>query len=70
MCGKELMYYPCSPKENLVDLCCQLRPISLTDVIMRLFEKFVYQSEIADIVYDYVGDDHAYKKGITLLWLQ
>ena len=31
---------------------------------MRLFEKCVYQSEIADIVYNYIGDDQfAYKKG-------
>ena len=31
---------------------------------MCLFEKCVYQSEIADIVYNYIGDDQiAYKKG-------
>ena len=54
---------PC-PKENLISSCSQLRPISLTDIIMRLFEKCVYQSEIADIVYNYIGDDQfAYKKG-------
>ena len=53
---------PC-PKENLISSCSQLRPISLTDIIMRLFEKCVYQSEIADIVYNYIGDDQfAYKK--------
>ena len=52
------------PKENLISSCSQLRPISLTNIIMRLFEKCVYQSEIADIVYNYIGDDQfAYKKG-------
>jgi hypothetical protein len=31
---------------------------------MRLFEKCVYQSEVADTVYNYIGDDQfAYKKG-------
>ena len=54
---------PCT-KENLISSCSQLRPISLTDIIMHLFEKCVYQSEIADIVYNYIGDDQfAYKKG-------
>ena len=54
---------PC-PKENLISSCSQLTPVSLTDIIMRLFEKCVYQSEIADIVYNYIGDDQfAYKKG-------
>ena len=54
---------PC-PKENLISSCSQLRPISLTDIIMRLFEKCVYQSEIADMVYNYIGDDQfVYKKG-------
>ena len=54
---------PC-PKENLISSCSQLRPISLTDIIMRLFVKCVYQNEIADIVYNYIGDDQfAYKKG-------
>ena len=31
---------------------------------MRLFEKCVYQSEVADTVDNYIGDDQfAYKKG-------
>jgi hypothetical protein len=38
-----------SPKENSINSCSQLRPISLTDIIMRLFEKCVYQSEVTDI---------------------
>jgi hypothetical protein len=30
---------------------------------MRIFEKYVYQSEVADTVYNYIGDDqNAYKK--------
>ena len=36
---------------------------------MRLFEKCVYQSEIADIVYNYIGDDQLHiKKNIILPW--
>ena len=54
---------PC-PKENSISSCSQLRPISLTDIIMRLFQKCVYRSQIADIVCNYIGDDlFAYKKG-------
>ncbi len=30
---------------------------------MRLFEKCVYQREIADIVYNYIGDNLHIKKG-------
>jgi hypothetical protein len=53
---------PC-PKENSINSCSQLRPISLTYIIMRIFEKYVYQSEVADTVYNYIGDDqNAYKK--------
>ena len=36
---------------------------------MRFFEKCVYRIEIADIVYNYIGDNQfAYKKRINLLW--
>ena len=29
---------------------------------MRLFEKCVYQSEVADTVYNYIGDDNLHIK--------
>ena len=32
------------PKQSPVTTCNQLRPISITDIIMRLFEKIVYKS--------------------------
>ena len=34
------------PKESPLETCNQLRPISLTAIIMRLFERCVYQSEL------------------------
>ena len=52
------------PKESPLNSCNQLRPISLTDIIMRLFEKCVYKSEIAPITRNKIGPDQfAYKKG-------
>ena len=52
------------PKESPLNSCNQLRPISLTDIIMRLFEKSVYKSEIAPITRNKIGPDQfAYKKG-------
>ena len=30
------------PKEATLENCNQLRPISLTDIIMRIFEKYIY----------------------------
>ena len=53
-----------SPKDNQINSCSQLRPISITDIIMRLFEKCVYNSEVAEVVDKYVAPDQfAYKKG-------
>ena len=52
------------PKESPLNSCNQLRPISLTDIIMRLFEKCVYKSEIAPATRNNIGPDQfAYKKG-------
>ncbi|CAB3996203.1 Hypothetical predicted protein [Paramuricea clavata] len=52
------------PKESPLNSCNQLRPISLTDIIMRLFEKCVYKSEIEPITRNNIGPDQfAYKKG-------
>ena len=37
---------------------------SLTDIIMRLFERYVYKTEIVDIIKDSIdSDQYAYKKG-------
>ena len=55
---------PC-PKENSISPRSQLGPISLTDIIMRLFEKCVYQTEIADIL---ETTNLHIKKSIILLW--
>ena len=52
------------PKESTFSSCNQLRPISLTDIIIRLFEKCVYKTEIAHIVQDFIDTDQfAYRDG-------
>ena len=52
------------PKEPVINSCSQLRPISLTDIIMMLFERCVYKTEIAAIMKDSVdSDQYAYKQG-------
>ena len=52
------------PKESLLSGCNQLRPISLTVVIMRLFDRLVYRYELSSICNDYIGlDQFAYRKG-------
>ena len=52
------------PKESLLSSCNQLRPISLTVVIMRLFDRLVYRYEISSICNDYIGlDQFAYREG-------
>ena len=38
------------PKENVINSSSELRPISLTDIIMRLFERCIYKNEIADVI--------------------
>ncbi len=51
------------PKEDTLESCNQLRPISLTDIIMRIFEKCVYKAEIAHLIGEIIDTDQfAYKK--------
>ena len=50
-------------RATLVD-CSQLRPISLTNIIMRLFEKIVFKEEILEHSKSIIGrNQFAYKKG-------
>ena len=42
------------PKEATLENCNQLRPISLTDIIMRIFEKCIYKTHIAHIIGDII----------------
>ena len=52
------------PKESPLNSCSQLRPISLTDIIMRLFERCVYKTELAPAIRHKIGPDQfAYKEG-------
>ena len=52
------------PKESPLTSCTQLRPISLTAVIMRLFERLVYRFELFNVCSDYINlDQFAYRKG-------
>ena len=37
------------PKESVLNSHCNLRPISLTGIIMRLFERSVFKIEIAHV---------------------
>ncbi len=39
------------PKENVINSSSELRPISLTNIILRLFERCIYKNEIADVIY-------------------
>ena len=51
-------------KESTLSDCSQLRPISLTNIIMRLFEKIVFQEEIEEHSKSIISNDQfAYKKG-------
>ncbi len=50
------------PKESPLTECNQLRPISLTNIIMRLFERVVYKQEIASAFKSVIErDQFAYK---------
>ena len=52
------------PKESPLTECTQLRPISLTNTIMRLFEKMVFKQEISAVAKSVIGSDQfAYKEG-------
>ena len=57
---KSSLYQRRSPLSS----CNHLRPISLTVVIMRLFDRLVYRYEISSICNDYIGlDQFAYREG-------
>lgn len=52
------------PKETPFNACNQLRPISITDIIIRLFEKLVYKQELSTVLKSSIGcDQFAYKEG-------
>ena len=52
------------PKETPFETCNQLRPISLTNVIMRLFERVVVKQELSPVLKSAIGPDQfAYKEG-------
>ena len=51
------------PKESPLKTCNKLRPISLTAIIMRLFERCVHKTELSRVS-EFIGHDQfAYKKG-------
>lgn len=51
-------------KESTLSDCNQLRPISLTNIIIRLFEKIIFKEEILKHTKSIIGPDQfAYKKG-------
>ena len=52
------------PKEPNFKNCTQLRPISLTNVIMRVFERLVYRQELSQYMMNFISfDQFAYRKG-------
>ena len=66
MCPSDVEARQCEPlpKESPLTECNQLRPISLTNIIMRLFERVVYKQEIASAFKSVIGrDQFAYKEG-------
>ena len=51
------------PKVSPLSECSQLRPISLTNVIMRIFERVVYKQEIATTLQSSIEPNQfAYKR--------
>ena len=54
------------PKVSPVTECSQLRPISLTNIIIRIFEKIVFKQEIYPQAKNVIDDDQfAYKEGTS-----
>ena len=52
------------PKETPFETCNQLRPISLTNVIMSLFERVEVKQELSPVLGSAIGPDQfAYKEG-------
>ena len=55
------------PKETPFETGNQLRPISLTNVIMKLFERVVVKQELSSVLKSAISPDQiAYKEG----WLK
>ena len=53
-----------APKEKPFTSCNQLRSISLTNIIMRLFERLVYRNELSIVCASHIDlDQFAYRKG-------
>ena len=51
------------PKESPLTSCNQLRPISLTNIITRLFEKLILKFKLFDVLKSLIGPDQfAYKE--------
>ncbi len=52
------------PKEEPLKTMNQLRPISITNVIMRIFERLVYENELVLPINTHITpDQHAYRQG-------
>ena len=65
LCGKWLILMPL-PKETPFRTCNQLRPISLTNIIMRLYETVVFRSELSNVINNSIGSDQfVYRKGLN-----
>ena len=63
MLWKEANIRP-APKELPFTSCNQLRPISLTNIIMRLFERLVHKNELSFVCTNHIDlDQFAYRKG-------
>ena len=51
------------PKESPLTNCNQLQPISLTNILTRLFEKLILKFELSDVFKSLIGPDQfAYKE--------
>ena len=58
------------PKESNFENCTQLQTISLTNVIIRVFERLVYRQELSQYVNNFIDfDQFAYRKGHKYDWL-
>ena len=64
VCMVDIKPLPRLPKESPLTSYTQLRPISLTAVIMRLFERLVYRFELSSICNGYIDlDQFSYREG-------
>ena len=56
----------CSLRCQTFKTCTQLRPISLTNIIMRLFERVVLRCELSNVINNSIGSDQfASRKGLN-----